>query len=29
VPYWMIHLLAIAVLTVFPGIALFLPNLLF
>lgn len=29
VPYWMIHLLAIAVLTAFPVIALFLPNLLF
>ncbi len=29
VPYWMIHLLAIFVLTLFPVIALFLPNLLF
>lgn len=29
VPYWVIHLMAIVVLTVFPGIALFLPNLLF
>ena len=29
VPYWIIHLLAIAVLTVFPAIALFLPDLLF
>lgn len=29
VPYWVIHLLAIAVLTLFPGIALFLPDLLF
>jgi len=29
VPYWMIHLVAIAVLTVFPAIALFLPDLLF
>lgn len=29
VPYWMIHLLAILILTLFPGIALFLPDLLF
>ena len=29
VPYWLIHLLAIAVLTAFPAIALFLPDLLF
>lgn len=29
VPYWIIHLLAVAVLTVFPAIALILPNLLF
>ncbi|APE44252.1 C4-dicarboxylate ABC transporter permease [Sulfitobacter alexandrii] len=29
VPYWIIHLLAIAVLTAFPAIALFLPDLLF
>lgn len=29
VPYWMIHLLAVVVLTAFPIIALFLPNLLF
>jgi C4-dicarboxylate transporter, DctM subunit len=29
VPYWMIHLLAIAVLTLVPSIALFLPDLLF
>ncbi|MBO6537789.1 MAG: TRAP transporter large permease [Rhizobiaceae bacterium] len=29
VPYWLAHLLAIAVLTVFPAIALFLPDLLF
>jgi C4-dicarboxylate transporter, DctM subunit len=29
VPYWMIHLFALGVLTAFPIIALFLPNLLF
>lgn len=29
VPYWMIHLLAILILTLFPGIALILPDLLF
>lgn len=29
VPYWLIHLCAIAVLTLFPILALFLPNLLF
>ncbi|WP_127521565.1 TRAP transporter large permease [Mesorhizobium sp. Z1-4] len=29
VPYWLAHLLAIAVLTAFPAIALFLPDLLF
>jgi len=29
VPYWMIHLFAVVVLTAFPMIALFLPNLLF
>ncbi len=29
VPYWLIHLFAIFILTVFPAIALFLPNLLF
>ena len=29
VPYWMIHLVAIGILTVFPGIALYLPELLF
>jgi C4-dicarboxylate transporter, DctM subunit len=29
VPYWMIHLFAVVVLTAFPIIALFLPNLLF
>lgn len=29
VPYWLIHLFAILMLTVFPALALFLPNLLF
>ena len=29
VPYWLIHLLAILILTIFPMIALYLPNLLF
>lgn len=29
VPYWLIHLCAIAILTLFPMLALFLPNLLF
>lgn len=29
VPYWLIHLCAIAILTLFPILALFLPNLLF
>jgi len=29
VPYWVIHLLAIGILTLFPIIALYLPNLLF
>lgn len=29
VPYWMIHLFALVVLTAFPIIALYLPNLLF
>ena len=29
VPYWLIHLLAILLLTIFPIIALYLPNLLF
>jgi len=29
VPYWVIHLFAIVILTFFPAIALFLPNLLF
>ncbi|MDF1608597.1 TRAP transporter large permease [Hoeflea sp. YIM 152468] len=29
VPYWIIHLLAIFILTMFPIIALYLPNLLF
>jgi tripartite ATP-independent transporter DctM subunit len=29
VPYWLIHLLAIFILTLFPIIALYLPNLLF
>ncbi|MFK7862190.1 MAG: TRAP transporter large permease [Granulosicoccus sp.] len=29
VPYWMIHLFAIVVLTLFPAIALFLPDLVF
>lgn len=29
VPYWLIHLFAIFLLTVFPAVALFLPNLLF
>ena len=29
VPYWLIHLLAILILTIFPIIALYLPNLLF
>ncbi len=28
-PYWLIHLFAILVLTLFPALALFLPNLLF
>ncbi|QCO55088.1 TRAP transporter large permease [Pseudorhodobacter turbinis] len=29
VPYWLIHLFAILLLTLFPALALFLPNLLF
>lgn len=29
VPYWLIHLLAIVILTLFPAIALFLPDLMF
>lgn len=29
VPYWLIHLFAILLLTAFPALALFLPNLLF
>ena len=29
VPYWLIHLCAIGILTIFPVLALFLPNLLF
>lgn len=29
VPYWLIHLLAILLLALFPALALFLPNLLF
>lgn len=29
VPYWLIHLLAVVLLTAFPAIALFLPDLLF
>lgn len=29
VPYWVIHLISIALLTLFPAIALFLPDLLF
>lgn len=29
VPYWAIHLLAIGILTLFPGIALYLPDLMF
>ena len=29
VPYWLIHLFAILILTIFPMIALYLPNLLF
>lgn len=29
IPYWLIHLFAILVLTLFPALALFLPNLLF
>ena len=29
VPYWLIHLLTILILTIFPIIALYLPNLLF
>lgn len=29
VPYWLIHLFAIALLTLFPALALFLPDLLF
>tara|TARA_B110000881_G_C18381546_1_gene416393 strand:- start:111 stop:701 length:591 start_codon:yes stop_codon:yes gene_type:complete len=29
VPYWLIHLFAILILTIFPAIALFLPELLF
>ncbi|MCF4099326.1 TRAP transporter large permease [Maritalea mediterranea] len=29
VPYWLIHLFAIFMLTLFPALALFLPNLLF
>lgn len=29
VPYWLIHLFAILMLTIFPALALFLPNLLF
>ncbi|MCT4369142.1 TRAP transporter large permease subunit [Yangia mangrovi] len=29
VPYWLIHLFALVVLTIFPVIALYLPNLLF
>ena len=29
VPYWLIHLFAILILTLFPSIALFLPGLLF
>lgn len=29
VPYWLIHLLAIAILTLFPMLALYIPNLLF
>ena len=29
VPYWLIHLFALVVLTIFPDIALYLPNLLF
>ena len=29
IPYWLIHLFAILLLTLFPALALFLPNLLF
>ena len=29
IPYWLIHLFAIFLLTLFPAIALFLPDLLF
>ena len=29
VPYWLLHLVAILLLTMFPAIALYLPNLLF
>ena len=29
VPYWLIHLFAIGLITVFPALALFLPDLLF
>ncbi|WP_292286234.1 TRAP transporter large permease [Marivita sp.] len=29
VPYWVIHLLAVVILTLFPAIALFLPDLMF
>lgn len=29
VPYWLVHLFAILILTIFPMIALYLPNLLF
>ncbi|MCV6576672.1 MAG: TRAP transporter large permease [Cohaesibacter sp.] len=29
VPYWLIHLFAILLLTIFPALALYLPNLLF
>ncbi|MCV6594905.1 MAG: TRAP transporter large permease subunit, partial [Silicimonas sp.] len=29
VPYWLIHLVAIVLLTLFPALALFLPDLLF
>ncbi|MCG8493702.1 MAG: TRAP transporter large permease subunit, partial [Sneathiellales bacterium] len=29
IPYWVIHLVAILLLTLFPAIALFIPGLLF
>ena len=29
VPYWLIHLLTILILTIFPIVTLYLPNLLF